>query len=215
MSRENIINCYNTTAGAYAAALFNELAHKPLDRLLLKQFAEENKNKGKMIDLGCGPGQTTRFLADSGVKDIIGTDLSAGMIEKAKELSPDLQFQIADMLKLDFPDGSFASAVAFYAIVHFDAEQLNTAFHEVYRVLKPGGQFLLSFHIGDEIIHRDEFFGEQVDIDFYFFKTNAIVRLLKETGFGIIDAIERYPYEGAEHPSKRAYLWVEKRSGDG
>jgi ubiquinone/menaquinone biosynthesis C-methylase UbiE len=214
MQSENVVNCYDVVAGAYAAELFDELSKKPLDRLLLKQFAAENKDRGKMIDLGCGPGQTTRFLADNGVNNIIGTDLSAGMINKAKELSPGLQFQTADMLDLDFPDESFASAVAFYAIVHFKMEQLAIAFGEIYRVLQPGGQFLLSFHIGDDIIHRDEFFGEQVDIDFYFFQTMAVISLLKECGFGVIDAIERYPYEGAEHPSKRAYIWVQKLTDD-
>jgi SAM-dependent methyltransferase len=210
MPGENVVNCYDAVASAYAAELFDELSKKPLDRLLLKQFAAENKGKGKMIDLGCGPGQTTRFLADNGVKDIVGTDLSAGMIAKARELSPVLQFQTADMLKLDFKDESFASAIAFYAIVHFNTGQLAAAFSEIYRILKPGGQFLLSFHIGDETIHRDEFFGEKVDIDFYFFRTESVIRHLKDTGFGIIDAIGRYPYEGAEYPSKRAYLWVEK-----
>jgi ubiquinone/menaquinone biosynthesis C-methylase UbiE len=210
MDNSRIKKSYDVVADAYAAELFDELSHKPLDRLLLKQFSADNKGKGKMIDLGCGPGQTTRFLADNGAKDILGTDLSAGMIAKAKELSPHLQFQTADMLKLDFPDGSFASAVAFYAIVHFDMEQLAMALGEIHRILQPGGQFLFSFHIGDDIIHRDEFFGEKVDIDFYFFRTAEVIRLLKKTGFAIIDAIERYPYEGHEHPSKRAYLWVEK-----
>jgi SAM-dependent methyltransferase len=195
MQSENIVACYDATAAAYAAELFDELSKKPLDRL---------------FDLGCGPGQTTRFLADNGVKDIIGTDLSQGMIAKARELSPNLQFRTADMLNLDFPDESFASAVAFYAIVHFTMEELAIAFGEVYRVLQPGGEFLLSFHIGDDIIHRDEFFGEKVDIDFFFFRTEDILELLKKTGFKIFNAVERFPYEGLEHPSKRAYLWVAK-----
>src|SRR6185503_1597167 len=210
MKSENVRQCYDLTAAAYAAVLFNELSKKPLDRLLLNQFAAENKDKGKMIDLGCGPGQTTRFLADSGVTNIVGTDLSAGMIEKAKELSRGLQFQIADMLNLGFPDSSFGSAVAFYAIVHFTTAQLKAAFGEICRILKPNGQFLLSFHIGDQTLHRDEFFGEKVDVDFYFFKTEDVLEQLKQTGFKIISAIERFPYEGFEYPSKRAYLWVEK-----
>ncbi|HEY8781245.1 MAG TPA: class I SAM-dependent methyltransferase [Mucilaginibacter sp.] len=210
MNQQKVISCYNATAEEYAANLFDELSKKPLDRLLLKQFAAENKAKGKMIDLGCGPGQTTKFLAENGVKDIIGTDLSRGMISKAKELNPSLQFQTADILKLDFPDQYFASAIAFYVIVHFNDEQLTTAFVEINRILISGGQFLLSFHIGDEIFHRDELFGKQVDIDFYFFTTEKIIELLKAANFRMIDAIERYPYENAEHPTKRAYLWVEK-----
>ena len=100
--------------------------------------------------------------------------------------------------------------MAFYAIVHFDEQQLARAFNEIYRVLKPGGQFLFSFHIGDHIVHRDEFFGEEVDVDFYFFKTEKVLDMLKETGFEVVNALERLPYEGFEYPSKRAYLWVKK-----
>jgi len=212
MNQQNVISCYNAAAGEYAANLFDELSKKPLDRLLLTQFAAENKGKGMMIDLGCGPGQTTRFLAENGMDNIIGTDLSPGMVSMATELNPGLQFQTADMLKLDFPGQSFASAIAFYAIVHFDDDQLKTAFAEINRVLIPGGQLLFSFHIGDEVFHRDEFFGVAVDIDFYFFKTEKIIELLKEAGFRIIDAVERYPYENVEHPTKRAYLRTEKIS---
>jgi len=210
MDQQKVIACYNATANEYAASLFDELSAKPLDRLLLKQFGAENAAKGRMIDLGCGPGQTTRFLWEHGVAEIIGTDIASGMIERARQLNPDIPFQTADMLNLDFAAGSFASAIAFYAIVHFNTAQLKTAFSEISRVLVNGGQLLLSFHIGDEIIHRDELFGINVDIDFCFFRTAEVLALLKEAGFRLIDAIERYPYENVEHQSKRAYLWVQR-----
>lgn len=210
MDQQKVITCYNSTANEYAANLFDELADKPLDRLLLKQFAEINASKGNMIDLGCGPGQTTRFLREHGVTDIIGTDISPGMIDMAKQLNPAIAFQTADMLNLNFAAASFASAIAFYAIVHFNQEQLKKALSEINRVLINNGQFLLSFHIGNEIIHRDELFGVNVDIDFCFFRTEEVIAQLKEAGFMLIDAIERYPYENAEHQSKRAYLWVKK-----
>jgi SAM-dependent methyltransferase len=210
MEPDKIAACYNLTADKYVEELFDELSNKPLDRLLLKQFASENKLKGKMIDLGCGPGQTTKFLAENGATDILGTDLSPGMIDKAKQLNPSLHFQTANMLKLDFPDQYFASAVAFYAIVHFNEEQLNTAFAEISRVLITGGQFLFSFHIGDEIVSLNEFLGVKVDIDFYFFQIEKVIEALENAGFKILDVIERYPYPNVEHPTKRAYLWVEK-----
>jgi ubiquinone/menaquinone biosynthesis C-methylase UbiE len=209
-SQSNIIHCYDKTAAEYGARYMNELAHKPLDRLLLQSFAAENKNKGTLLDLGCGPGQTTRFLADAGMTEILGTDLSPGMVETAKQLNQSLRFETADMLSLHYPENSFGSALAFYAIVHFTEEQVKTAFAEINRVLKPGGQFLFSFHTGTGTVHLDEFLGETVNIDFRFFETEQILTLLKETGFTVVDCLERRPYPDAEYPSIRAYIRAAK-----
>ncbi|MDB5120299.1 MAG: class SAM-dependent methyltransferase [Sphingobacteriales bacterium] len=60
------------------------------------------------------------------------------------------------------------------------------------------------------MVHYDEFLEHQVSIDFYFFETNKIKDLLLETGFEIVDIIERQPYQDFEYPSKRAYVWVKK-----
>lgn len=208
--QQKIIECYNATAENYARQFIDELSHKHLDRLLLKQFAEENKN-GKCIDFGCGPGQTTKFLFDSGIKSIIGTDISPAMISKAKQINPHINFEVADILHLQYKDGSFSSAIAFYAIVHFTLDELKTAFKEIDRILKSGGQFLFSFHIGSEIKHVDNFLDKNVSLDFYFFETGKILPLLEESGFSVIDAIERFPYKDLEYPSKRAYIWVKKQ----
>jgi trans-aconitate methyltransferase len=118
-SNANVRYCYDKTASAYAGNYFGELEKKNLDRILLEAFAKKNKEYGKMIDLGCGPGDTTNFLSKNGVKDILGIDLSAAMVEEARKLSPDLEFQMADMLRLPYNDKSFGSALAFYSIVHF------------------------------------------------------------------------------------------------
>jgi len=209
MTTNHIQSAYNATAENYAKEFMDELSHKHLDRLLLKQFTEENKG-GNCIDFGCGPGQTTKFLFDCGMKDIIGTDLSPAMIAKAEELNPQIRFETVDMLNLQYQDNTFSSAIAFYAIVHFTMEELKLAFTEIKRVLKNNGQFLFSFHIGTEMKHVDNFLNKNVSLDFYFFETEKVIKLLEETGFTIVDAIERFPYKDAEYPSKRAYLWVKK-----
>ena len=46
METDKIKACYDAAANAYAAELFDELSHKPLDRMLLTAFANENKDKG-------------------------------------------------------------------------------------------------------------------------------------------------------------------------
>jgi len=209
-SQKNVIDCYNKTAREYAHKFGDELRKKHLDCILLQSFASRNAAKGTVIDLGCGPGQTTRFLFDSGCTDIIGTDLSSEMISVASKLHPQIKFETADMLRLTYAGNRFGSAIAFYSIVHLDYDQIKTAFTEVKRILRSGGEFLFSFHIGNDTIHLDQFLDQQVDIDFYFFEASRIVNILQETRFEIIDIIEREPYRDVEHPSRRAYIWAKK-----
>ncbi len=208
--QKNIIDCYNKTASNYAAKFGDELSHKHLDKILLSAFAAQNAGKGKLIDLGCGPGQTTKFLADQGLSKLLGTDLSPEMISVARKMFPGIDFETADMLNLHYPDSSFGSAIAFYAVVHFDYEQMAIAFREISRILVNRGEFLFSFHIGDQTVHLDDFLEKEVDIDFYFFDSARIRDVLETAGFEIIDLIERAPYPEVEYPSTRAYIWVRK-----
>jgi ubiquinone/menaquinone biosynthesis C-methylase UbiE len=210
--QKDIIDCYDKTAENYAGKFIDELSHKHLDRILLNSFASENRDNGKLIDLGCGPGQTTKYLSDCGLKDILGIDISSKMITVAKNINPSLNFETADILSLKYSDRVFGSAIAFYSIVHFDYLQVKTAFKEIKRVLTDNGQFLFSFHIGDNVVHLDDFLDHQVNIDFYYFETNKIIDLLTEIGFEIIDIIEREPYKNAEYSSKRAYIWTKKNN---
>jgi SAM-dependent methyltransferase len=207
-SQEKILSGYNTVAEDYAADRWDELSKKHLDRLLLKEFSGVNKDKGLCADFGCGPGQTTRFLYEHGLKDIIGIDLSPAMVSTARRLSPAIKFETGDLLNIGYPTNYFSSAVAFYSIVHFDHEQVRRCFGEINRVLKSGGHFLFTFHAGDQIVHFDKANDKAIDMDLYFFKTEDIIALLDETGFKIMDAIERRPYEGVEYPSRRAFIWA-------
>lgn len=210
-SQEKILDCYNTVADDYASDRWDELSRKHVDRLLLKEFAATNKDKGLCADFGCGPGQTTRFLYDHGLKDIIGVDLSPAMVGVAQKLSPDIKFETGDLLNINYPSEHFGSILAFYSIVHFNLEQVRKCFGEINRVLKTGNDFLFSFHAGDKIVHFDKAHDKEIDIDLYFFKTDDIVDILYETGFNIIDAIERRPHENMEYPTRRAYIWAEKK----
>jgi ubiquinone/menaquinone biosynthesis C-methylase UbiE len=208
---KDIIDCYDKTAENYADKFINELADKHLDQILLKAFCEQNKDKGKLIDFGCGPGQTTKFLFDNGFQNILGTDLSTEMVKVAKRYNPNIKFEQADLLRLNYADKSFGAAIAFYAIVHFDYNQIQRALIEVKRVLSDNGEFLFSFHIGNEIVSLDRFLDKDVNIKFQFFEVDRIKKIIIEVGFDIIDIIKRHPYK-AEHQTERAYIWIRKNS---
>jgi ubiquinone/menaquinone biosynthesis C-methylase UbiE len=132
------------------------------------------------------------------------------MVNVAQRIFPYIKFETGDLLALPYNANYFASAVAFYAIVHFDYDQIAKAFKELNRVLKKDAQFLFSFHVGEETVHFDKANDIDVDIDLYFFQTNKILELLRDNKFKIIDTLERLPYPDVEYATKRAYVWAEK-----
>jgi SAM-dependent methyltransferase len=206
MSRSSLVqSTYDALAAEYAAHLADELTGKPFDRELLERFATRMRGAGPVCELGCGPGHVARYLHDRGV-DVSGIDLSGGMIEQARRLHPGMIFREGDMLALDLPDASLAAVVSFYAIVHLRPEALTPAFREMKRVLRPGGAAVIAFHIGDEVVRPGELWGIPVSLEWIFLKTADVVRSLGEAGLAVEEIVERDPYEGAEHPSRRAYV---------
>jgi len=198
---------YDSVAEAYAEHLFFELEQKPLDRHLLNRFAEAVRNHGLVSDLGCGPGHVARYLHEQGVQTL-GIDLSPEMIRRAAERSPGLEFRAGDFRHLDLADGSLAGIVAFYAIVHLEPHELVPAFREFRRVLTTDGALLVAFHIGDETTHLDELFERPVSLDFRLLRPRDIIEALQSAGFRVMETIERDPYDGAEYPSRRCYLFA-------
>src|ERR1044072_2536575 len=200
---------YDRLAEQYVERIFNELEHKPLDRALLDRFAKSVKEKGPACDLGCGPGHVARYLHSRGV-NVFGVDLSPRMVEQAQRLNPGIEFKQGNMLSLELDDASLAGIAAFYSIIHIPRNEVTQAFGEFKRVLQPEGILFLSFHIGNETIHLDELWGEEVAVDFTFFNTDEDVGYLSSAGFGIEDVVERPPYENVEYQSQRGYIMARK-----
>ena len=207
--KSTVESTYNTVAKEYSEAYSAEHEKKPKDREILARFAQEVGDKKPVWDFGCGPGQTTKYLTDLGI-EISGLDLSEGMVEQARLRYPEIRFQKGDMLDLVCENDSIAAVVSFYSIVHFTEGEVGTALGEVFRVLRPGGAFLFTYHIGEETIRIDRFLDKDVDIDFMFFSSDCIRGLLERCGFERIEIIERAPYPEVEYQSRRAYVFAFK-----
>jgi len=202
---------YDTVARGYAETFSADHEKKPEDQEVLHRFEQEIGDRRPVWDFGCGPGQTTKYLKNLGI-EVSGLDLSEGILEQARIMHPEIHFRKGNILELEFKNDSIAGVAAFYAIVHFTEEQVGIACREVFRVLQPGGIFLFTYHIGEETIHKEEFLGKKVDIDFMFFTTDFISSCLKDSGFEMIEIIEREPYPGVEYESRRAYVFAKKPS---
>lgn len=201
----DIQRSYDSVAQEYADEIYAELADKPFDRELLDRFAKR-VGRGRVCDLGCGPGQIARYLRDRGV-DVFGLDLSAGMLAQARRLNPEIEFVQGSMLALALASETLDGITAFYSIIHIPRQQVVSALSEMRRVLKPGGCLLITFHLGTEDTHHDELFGRPVKLDVAYFTTVEMSGYLQAAGFRVEESLERDPYAPEiEYQSRRGYI---------
>jgi SAM-dependent methyltransferase len=205
----SIRESYDRLAAEYTRRIADELRHKPLDRELLDRFAKQTNGRGEVCDMGCGPGHVARYLRDAGAS-VFGLDLSPRMLEQARKLNPDIPFREGNMMSLDIPDGTLAGIAAFYAIVNISRQSLLAVFRELQRVLRPNGLLLLAFHTGDEVLHEDELWGQNISMDFLLFPLSQIRLHLEDAGFTVEETFEREPYPEVEYQSQRAYIFARK-----
>jgi SAM-dependent methyltransferase len=100
-----------------------------------------------ILEICCGGGQCSIFLAEQGAR-AVGVDISSKQLEHARRLASehrmDVRFVEANAEDLSvFPDASFD--IAFSSFAFGFVEDIDRAFQEAFRVLRPGGLFAFSW----------------------------------------------------------------------
>ena len=196
---------YDAVSTEYAARLSNELDGKPLDRTLLRRFAWRLGQGALALDIGCGPGHVAEYLEREGLR-CVAVDVSTGMLGEARRTRSSLILAAGDMRSLPFASETFAGVVVFYSLVHFATSELTSVLTELARVTRPDGIALAAFHVGEHVLSQDDLWGTEVDLDFHFFLPEAVANAFTGSGFRVVETHVRDPYEGAEYPSRRAYM---------
>lgn len=108
------------------------------------------KSKGfnKFLDLGCGRGRHSIQFVREGF-EVSSADLSdfaiQGLKKWATEESINVKASVCDMMKLPYEDNSFDCLLAYHVISHTDTKGIVRILSEIRRVLKPEGEFYISF----------------------------------------------------------------------
>ena len=201
---------YDAVATQYAAAIGDELRHKPLDRALLNLISDLAAD-GVVLDLGCGPGHVAAHLAER--SSVIGLDLSEAMATEAWR-TRNVPACAGDLTALPIRTRSAAAVVCLYAVIHLDDHDREAAYAELARVLQRGGHALIAFHVRDadhvagDVITMREWWGNSVELIFRFLEPEREIAALGRAGLELVARVDRVPYRNAEHPSERCYLLV-------
>jgi|KBSMisStaDraftv2_1062788.scaffolds.fasta_scaffold71370_3 SAM-dependent methyltransferase len=205
---------YDATAALYAGSVGTEISDSieaELDRSLLEDLASRFSHGGRVADLGCGPGRVAAFLAAKGV-EVVGIDLSLGMLEMGRRAHPDLRCALGDLAALPLADRSLDGAVCWYSIIHTEPHRLDATFDEMARVLVADAHVLLAFQAGrGERLHRTDVQGTPVALTSYRHDPEDVTRRLASAGFEVRSCAVRNA-ELAHESTAQAFVFAQLRS---
>lgn len=140
-----------------------------------------------IMDLGCGVGWATRVLAQKASSGfVLGIDLSDRMIAQARTAyrNPNnALFAVADAARIPCAGDFFNSLLSVESIYYYP--NLEGAFAEVFRILRPGGKafFLINYYKENVYGHG---WAKYIDIPVHLLGAEDYVTLLSRAGFSAI-----------------------------
>ncbi|OIK09798.1 SAM-dependent methyltransferase [Bacillus sp. MUM 116] len=155
--KKDVQQQFGKSAESYVTSEIHKLGK---DLQIMLQMAEVSGNE-VLLDVATGGGHTANAFAPL-VKQVTAVDLTAEMLQAAETFikgngHQNVDFVLGDAEKLPFPDQSFDILACRIAPHHFP--NVDKFLEEVYRVLKPGGQFLLDDNVVPEEDEYDQFYN--------------------------------------------------------
>ncbi|MBI2872066.1 MAG: methyltransferase domain-containing protein [Chloroflexi bacterium] len=136
--------------GAHWYDLFVRVTSFGRDRAIREKLIElaSPAPGDKVLDVGCGTGTLAIAIKPQvGTGEVHGIDASPEMIQVAKEKSAkdgsDIDFRVALIEAIPFPDASFDLVTSSLMLHHLPDNLKAKGFLEIRRVLKPGGRFMV------------------------------------------------------------------------
>jgi ubiquinone/menaquinone biosynthesis C-methylase UbiE len=109
--------------------------------------------RGSVLDVACGPGILSAAIAKT-AREVVAFDLTPLMLKKAAQRCAEagvdnVTFREGSATELPFANAVFDAVVTRLSVHHFD--QPSRAMSEIFRVLRPGGSFVIADVISSEV----------------------------------------------------------------
>lgn len=199
---------------------------KVADEFLPVALRWKELHKQTVLDIGCGRGRHSLFLADMGF-DVTATDISPEGIEqlekeaKRRKLDNRIRTLVCDMLELPFENDRFDCVLGFLSITHTDYAGLKKVISRITAMLRKSGRLYVTFNSKNSPAFRDNSsekidgytiikkHGLEKDIPHTYLVYDDVKRLLKE--FNILKIQQIYDYY-ENRTSIHFFVEAEKKS---
>ncbi len=202
-----LVNCRGVDLAEARQALHSSAPY--LNRVIRRHVPADRS--ARILDLGCGFGALLYWLKHAGYTNLEGMDRSAEQVEGAHGLGLDFvrEGDITEHLAAR-ASSSCDVVFAFDVLEHFGKEEAMRFADEVFRVLRPGGRFILHLPNGEGI-----FTGSVAHGDFtheLILNRRSVAQLLRCTGFSAISSYEDTPVVHGVVSAARWIIWKAYRA---
>ena len=121
--------------------------HRYWRKACLNEIKKKTTQPKFILDVATGTGDFALTCLNLNPEKITGIDISEGMLEKGRKkikknnLEGRIELKYGDSEKLSFPDNNFDAVTVGFGVRNF--ENLEQGLREIYRVLRPGGTFVV------------------------------------------------------------------------
>jgi SAM-dependent methyltransferase len=98
-----------------------------------------------VLDVGCGHGLIHPYLSGAGCR-LTGIDVAESAIQMARQMNPDVGYDVYDGLRLPYRDEAFDVLFTICVMHHAPVDERDSFISEARRVLRPGGTFIIFEH---------------------------------------------------------------------
>ncbi len=159
----------------------------------IKEFLALLPQNTKILDIGCGVGVNTNFMVLEGF-EVIGIDLSKGMLKIAKHKFPQIDFRQQNIKKLNFSSNSFNGILASFSLIHISKKDIPMLLKKFHQILKKNGAIYIALQGGkSEEVFIDAPFRINEELFLNVFSFNEIKNLLIKNKFSIVKSYKRKP----------------------
>jgi len=167
--------------------------------------------KSSILELGCGPGNITRYLlSKKPYLNILATDSSPNMIELAKKNNPSASFSVMDCRSLDQMKSKFNALVCGFCLPYLSPYNCEKLINDSFNILNENGLLYISFVEGDSKKSGFQSGSSGDRIYFYYHSIDAVTGYLDKNNFEVIRTF-KLPYSTSNNEIDQHIIIIAKK----